>query len=83
MAWALVDVLLFTRSGRAAYLRTCAMMYFESSEVIYGFDNLPADVVKMAFTVNKSSVNQCTGSKLVVSWTEYGVSRPPCCTRIT
>ena len=54
--------LLFTRSGRAAYLRTCAILKSESDVVVFTDDNPPADVVKMASTANELSVDRFSGS---------------------
>lgn len=61
LAELLWDILLFTRSGRAAYLRTCAMLDCESRVVIFRIDNPPADVVEMASRANKSSVDRFLG----------------------
>lgn len=65
------DALLFTRSGRAAYLRTCAILKYEPDVVVFGVENPPADVVQMASTAIESSVDQFSGSvgcELVKTW---------------
>lgn len=51
-SWSDIDVLLITRSGRAAYLRTCAIVYFELPIVVI-IDSCPADVVADVFLTAK------------------------------